>query len=207
MKIIKLSDRRKGLTALILEDNSELLLDSEIVILNNLQPGVILDDPDALLYESDLKRAKSRALWYLSRGDLSEKRLSEKLSMGGFMPSAVYGAVDRMKELDLINDKRYAERLFEALCSAGASKKEILYKMQNKGISFALAKQLVNDECENDEQERLRHLVSTKYALKLTDEEGVRKTFNALVRRGFSFSDVREVLKEYSEEIENSEDY
>ena len=88
MKIVSLKDKRKGLTAVLLEDGSELLLDTETVIINGLAPGVFLDDPDALLFESDVKRAKNRALWYLSRGDLSQKKLTEKLIQGGFMPEA-----------------------------------------------------------------------------------------------------------------------
>ena len=206
MKIIKLSDRRKGLTALILEDNSELLLDSEIVILNNLQPGVILDDPDALVFESDLKRAKSRALWYLSRGDLSEKKLKEKLLQGGFMLAATEAAAERMKELGLINDERLAERLYGYLSESGASKREILYKLQNKGIPLDIAKGVVENDTA-DESEKLLKLIKTKYAGKLNTEEGVRKTFNTLLRHGYSYSDVRDALKAYSEEIENSEDY
>ena len=206
MKIIKLSDRRKGLTALILEDNSELLLDSEIVILNNLQPGVILDDPDALVFESDLKRAKSRALWYLSRGDLSEKKLKEKLIQGGFMSAATEAAAERMKELGLINDERLAERLYGYLSESGASKREILYKLQNKGIPLDIAKGVVENDTA-DESEKLLKLIKTKYAGKLNTEEGVRKTFNTLLRHGYSYSDVRDALKAYSEEIENSEDY
>ena len=206
MKIIRLSERRKGLTALIFEDGSELLLDSEIVIINNLAPGVILDDPDALLYESDLKRAKSRALWYLSRGDLAEKKLKEKLIAGGFMLSAVNRATERMKELGLIDDERLAERLYGYLSESGASKREILHKLQNKGIPFDIAKSVVEND-DADESEKLIKLIKTKYAGKLGTEEGVRKTFNTLIRHGYSYGDVRDALKAYSEEIEKLEDY
>lgn len=205
MKIISITSQRKGLSLLQLEDGKELFLDSEIVIIHNLQPGAFLGDPDALLYESDLKRAKNRALWYLSRGDLSEKKLAEKLKLGGFMPAAVNVAIERMKELDLVNDERFAERLFQHLSEGGSSKREILYKLQNKGIPSGIAKQTVeNDEC--DEAEKIKKLIITKYASKLKDEEGVRKTFNSLIRKGYSYSDVKDALKQYSEELEYSEE-
>lgn len=206
MKILSLTPKRKGLTAVALEDGKEILLDNEIIIIHNLAAGVILDDPYALLYESDFKRAKNRALWYLSRGDLSEKKLTEKLKNGGFMPAAIQNAVHRMKELGLIDDQRYAERLYEYLSQSGASKREILFKLQNKGISPPIAKQLVESD-QTDESEKLDKLIKTKYASRLATEDGVRKTFNALIRKGFSFSDVKDALKAYSEEIENSEDY
>ena len=201
MKIVSLKDRRKGLTALILDDETELLLDSEIVIINNLAPGVIIDDPDALVYESDFKRAKSRALWYLSRGDLSEKKLKEKLIQGGFREDACCAAVSRMKELGLINDEALAERFYEYLSQSGASKREILFKLHNKGIPNDIAKQVIENDS-TDESEKLLKLIKTKYASRLDSEEGVRKTFNTLIRHGYSYSDVRDALKAYSEEIE-----
>lgn len=206
MKVISVKKQRKGLSSVVLDDGRELLLDSEIVLINNLQPGVILDDPDALFYESDLKRAKSRALWYLSRGDLSEKKLKVKLTLGGFVPEAVDAAVSRMTELGLINDERLAERLYEYLSGAGTSKREILYKLQNKGIPLDIAKGVVENDTA-DESEKLLKLIKTKYQGKLDTEEGVRKTFNALIRHGFSYSDVRDALKAYIEEIENSEEF
>ncbi len=201
MKIVSLKDRRKGLTAVLFEDGSELLLDSEIVIINNLAPGVFLDDPDALVYESDLKRAKSRALWYLSRGDLAEKKLKEKLLLGGFGEQASDDAVLRMKELGLINDERLAERLYQYLSESGASKREILFKLQNKGIPTDIARMVAEND-ETDEAEKIKNLIKTKYANKLDTEEGVRKTFNTLIRHGYSYSDVRDALKAYSYEIE-----
>lgn len=204
MKILSLKDRKKGLTQVLLEDRTELLLDTETVILNSLAPGANIGDPDALLYESDLKRAKSRALWYLSRGDLSEKKLREKLTLGGFMPGAVNDAVQRMKELDLINDERFAKRVSEYLTEQGASKREIVYKLMNKGIPSSVARQTA-EETESDETEKLGKLIKTKYASKLTCEEGVKKVFAALIRKGYSYSDVRDALKAYSEELENEE--
>ena len=201
MKIVSLKDRRKGLTAVLFEDGSELLLDSETVIINNLAPGVFIDDPDALLYESDLKRAKSRALWYLSRGDLAEKKLREKLLLGGFGRAAVEAAVLRMKELDLINDEALAGRLYQYLTESGASKREIVFKLQNKGIPYETAKQLAQED-EADETDKILKLIKTKYASKLETEKGVEKVFAALVRHGYTYSDVRDALKAYSEETE-----
>jgi regulatory protein len=206
MKIVDLRVRRKGLTDLITDQGEELLIDTEIVIAKDIKPGVVIDDPDALVYESDFKRAKSRALWYLSRADHSEKKLLQKLIAGGFSSEASRAAVDRMMELDLVNDTRYAQRLFEYMSSSGISKREIVYKLRERGISAHLAKETA-ENAPNDDKEKIQKLLKTKYSSKLGNEDGVRKTFNTLVRHGFSFSDVKEALREYSIEIENSEEY
>ena len=45
-----------------------------------------------------------------------------------------------------------------------------------------------------------------KYKNRLTDEESVRRVFAALQRKGFGYSDIKAVLKQYSDELQNSED-
>lgn len=205
MKIIALQNRRKCLTSVTLEDGSELLLDTEIVIAKDLKPGVFIDDPDALVYESDYKRAKSRALWYLSRADHTEKGLTEKLQTAGFTQTAVENAVERMKELGLIDDAKYASRLCEALSQSGASQREIYFKLIKKGVPSDLAKQTLEGE-QAEEYDKIVYLLKTKYYSKLSSKEEIEKTVNSLARKGFSFSDIKEALRQYNEEIIYNED-
>ncbi len=206
MKIIAVQNRRKGLTALKLEDGSELVLDTEIVIMRDLKSGVNIDDPIALLYDSDYKRAKSRALWYLSRGDHSEKALYDKLVSGGFSEEASAAAVERMRELDLIDDERYARRLAEYMSASGISRREIYYKLTNKGIPSSVAKEVIEED-NSDESQKIKKLIETKYFKKLETGEGVQKVFAALQRKGFSFSDIKDAFKEYNEEINCNEEF
>lgn len=206
MKIIGLSHRRKGLTLITLEDKSELLLDTELVQINGFAEGKNIEDIEQIIFESDLKRAKSRALWYLSRQDHSEKALLEKLKKGGFSYKACSSAVDRMKELDLINDERYAANLAEYLSSSGVSRRELYFKLINKGVPSDLAREVLSDD-ETDEVDKIKALLFSKYEKKLESEEGVQKVFAALLRKGFSFSDVKDALKDYSDEINNSEEF
>ena len=201
MKIVALQNRRKCLTAVKLENGEELLLDTEIVIIRDLKPGVLLDDPDALLYESDFKRAKSRALWYLSRGDLTEKGLLDKLKLAGFGEKASADATERMKELGLIDDEKFARRLAEMLESSGSSEKEIYFKLVNKGVPSGVAKEVLSER-ETDESEKIKKLLYTKYQSKLNTDEGVQKVIASLARKGFSFSDIKDAIRAYNEEIE-----
>lgn len=206
MKIIAVENRRKKLSAVRFEDSSELMLDTEMIIEKGLKPGVFIDDPDALLYDSDLKRAKSRALWYLSRGDMSKKTLFDKLKTAGFGEKAVWEAVLRMQELDLINDEKYAARLAEHLNSSGHSEKEIYFKLLNKGIPSATIKAILLDT-EFDEVSKILKLLKSKYQTKLQSEGGAEKVIASLARKGYCFSDIKDAIKAYNEEINSDEDY
>ena len=204
MRVAALKKRRKAITAVIFDDGSELLLDSELIIIEHIKVGTEIDNIEELKYKSDFKRAKSRALWYLSRSDHSEKALIDKLRRGGFSEQASADAVARMAELGLINDEAYAKRLAEYLTSSGISKREAEQKLIAKGISRELARAFT--ESDEDEKDKIKYLLEHKYSKKLGDEESVKKVFAALIRKGFSYSDVKAALKDYSEEIMYSED-
>ena len=205
MKIVKVSPRRKHLTALLLEDGTELLIDSEIVAIKNLSAGSVIESAADLLSESDKKRARSRAMWYLSRCDHSEKALFDKLIKGGFSPEASRDGVDRMVELGLIDDERYATRLCEFYSEAGKSLREQYAKLILKGVPSSIAKELTAQN--GDETDKIRRLIDIKYASKLQNDEGIQKVYAALIRKGFSYSDVKAALREYSENLDNSEDF
>ncbi len=204
MKVTALKEKRKAITAVTLDDGSELLLDSETVYIEKIKVGSVINDVDELIYKSDYKRAKSRALWYLSRSSHSEKALFDKLIRGGFSETASKDAVERMRELSLIDDEAFAARLAEYYKGSGISAREAVQKMQQKGIERSLAASFFEDE--EDEKDKIKYLLEHKYAKKLGDEESVKKVFAALIRKGFSYRDVRDALKDYSEEILYSEE-
>lgn len=202
MKIKSLKREKKGLSRVIFEDGTEILLDSELIEFKNLSSKSEIDDIEKLLFESDLKRAKSRALWYLSRRDHSEKELMDKLIKAGFSKEASLLAIERMGEMGLVDDRAFAKRLYEQLVVSGnSSAREATHKLKLKGIKPEIIKEVL-EESFFDESENIKLLIKKKYQNKLNSEEGVQKVFAALVRKGFSFSDVRRALKEYSEELE-----
>ena len=204
MKVVNLQQKRKSLTAIVFDDGSELLVDSEIALIENITIGSEIENIEKIIYKSDFKRAKSRALWYLSRGDLSEKSLFEKLVRGGFSETASRDAVERMKELGLVNDYMYAKRLADYLSNTGISNREIQFKLTQKGIDRDIAREL--SKSENDEIDKIKYLIEHKYKNKLDGESNIQKVFAALVRKGFSYSDVKAALRDYSEKLRYSED-
>lgn len=205
MLITEISQRRKDIT-LVVADGQEFLLNSDTLYSSGISVGMNVER-DVLLKlkkQSDEERAKSRALWYLSRGDHSKKALLEKLCRN-FPQDASIKAVERMEELGLIDDLRYATNVASALSSANTSDREIVRKLFAKGVPSELAKQVVS-ELESDSSAQIRQLLEKKYSRRLIDEDGVRKVYAALIRKGFSHSDVRAALREYSENLDNCEE-
>ncbi len=205
MKITKIERCKKGLCC-VSADGEQFLINSDTLAVAALKEGDELsrEQMEQLLYKSDYERAKSRALWYISRGDYTRRGLYTKLCRA-YPPQAAQAAVDRMCEMGLVDDLRYARNAAQALAEANTSPREILRKLFAKGVSNELAKQVV-EELSPDASAQIAALLERKYYRLLENEEGVKKVYAALLRKGFSYSDVKAALREYSEKLDNSEE-
>lgn len=206
MQITAIKKDKLHLTRVTLSDEREILIDNDVCYERSLKAGTVLDEDSLkeLVFESDYRRAKSRAVWYLDRMDHTEKGLFDKLVRAGFSKAASASVIARFIEVGLLDDERYARNYAERLINANVSKREAVGKMLSKGVPYDLVKSVL-DDTEADEQTQIKNLLDRKYRSKLTAEKGAQKVFAALVRKGFSYSAVREALKSYIENYE--EDY
>lgn len=220
MKLIEVRIRRKHLAALVLEpspDRTEIpfevdsvgypVLDVGLVAEQNLLGGQELSTEQfrALVKESALRRAKSRALWYLSRGDLSKKELIKKLSRV-FPKEAAETAAGQMEEYGYLNDERYAAHLAERLLTERRVAPRVAKQlMAQKGVDRETAtRALETVEC--DTVAVIGELIEKKYKNKLTPPDDLRRTVQGLARRGFSYSDIRAALARYQQDFDYIED-
>lgn len=204
MQIVNLQKDKLHLTKLSLSDGRQVLVDNDLIFERSLKAGLEIDDKylEELLFSSDYVRAKSRAVWYLDRSAHTEKGLYDKLVRAGFAKEACAKVIARFIEVGLLDDRRYAETFAERLIEANVSKREALQKMLSKGLPYDLAKAVL-EETEADENTQIRNLIEKKYRNKLQQENGAKKVFDALARKGFSFGAIREALKSYIEESED----
>ncbi len=214
MKILEIRPRRRFVSGVVFDcevdpkefgadcDAAGLLsLDSELCEMKHLKAGVELSDAElvALVRESHTKRAKSRALWYLSRGDCSRQTLFDKLKRS-FPEYACESACNRMEELGFINDETYAKRRLQRI-------------IDQKKISVRMAKQLLRmegvdpdlvddaaQEVEYDPVKAIVGLIERKYKQKLGDKAATDKVIAALMRKGYGFSEIKEALSRFDPE-------
>ena len=203
MQIVNLQKDKLHLIKVFLSDGREVFVDKDVVYDKSLKTGLEISEDflQEILFLSDYVRAKSRALWYLDRNAHTEKGLYDKLVRAGFSEEASAKVIARFVEVGLLDDLRYAENLAERLMEANVSKRQAVQKMLIKGVPYDLAKQVL-EQTETDENTQIQNLIQKKYRNKLQQENGTKKVFEALVRKGFSYSAVREALKSYIEELE-----
>ena len=201
MVITEIKKDKLHLMRLFLSDGNEVLIDKDVCNEKCLKKGMELDGLEEIIFESDYRRAKSRAIWYLDRMDHTEKALYDKLLRAGFKPKPCAKVIARLKEVGLLDDNRYAENYANRLIESNVSKREALQKLLLKGVSYDLAKSVL-EETETDELSQIKNVIEKKYKNKLLAENGVQKVYAALVRKGFSYGAVKTALNEFIEESE-----
>ena len=199
MIITEIIGRRGRIWEVRFDDGTYINLDKGYAESFNLKAGMNISEEkaDKMEDESDTLRCKNRAFYYLSKGDLSEKKLKEKLIKAGFELRFVQITLERLKELSYIDDARFANRFYEKCRQSGLSSRQSVEKMVAAGIKRQTAREI----CEYSslyERESIKRLIDKKYRNKICGEDGIKKTTAALVRRGFAFSDIRAVIKEFS---------
>lgn len=219
MRIIEINPRRKKVSGIRFNveiDPKEygadvdpvglLALDSELCEIR-LKVGMELDSEQLLelVRESHVKRAKSRAMWYLSRSSMPKEKLRKKLAEK-FPNYAAAAAADRAEELGFVDDAEYAKRKLQLLID----NKKVSVKMAAKMLLLeGVGREDVDAavmEAEYDPTSAILTLVERKYKNKLSDKKDFQNTVAALMRKGFSYSEIRNALKDYETATEMYEE-
>lgn len=202
MTITAIEPRRKGLSALYIDGEFAMKLDTQTLIENRFDVGRDIDDDELheIIALSNERRAKEKALWLISYRDHSKKELADKVRRTCDEESA-QKAVDRLEELGLVNDENFARRYAEQLIfSKHMSKRGAIYELSRKGIEKELAEKIL-DNIEVDESEEIRAVLEKKYR-NLNDEKTKRRAVSALQRLGYSWDSIRHAMEDYSDYTE-----
>ncbi len=147
-------------------------------------------------------RAFNKALDLVSRRDHSQKELENKLARSAGRESAK-AAVQRVADLGIVNDETYANKLADELFRRkGFSPSRIRMELIQRGVSSEIADN-TSESIDFEPQERIIELLKNRFLRQLSDEKGKVRAFNALVRLGYSFSDIRSAMRALDIEIES----
>ena len=197
MKITDIRPRRKGLSAVYIDGEYALSLDTQTQLEHRIDIGREFDDEELhdLIESSNERRAKEKALWLISYRSHSKKELRDKISRTCDRQSAEK-AVERMEELGLVNDRDYAERCAQTLIfTKHMSKRGAAMELRRKGIESEIIDEVL-DDIEVDEREQIQAVIERKYP-KIDDEKIRRRAVAALQRLGYGWEDIKAVIESF----------
>ena len=147
----------------------------------------------------NIRRAYNCAVSLLSRRDHSKKELMRKLKEKGYSKGAE-AAVEKLANSGYVDDERFC-RLYasELIRLKGYGRKRVEQELYLKGVDREIISGVL-DEISFD-TDRLSDIIKRKYLAKMTDEKGRQKAFNALLRLGYSYGEIRDALENMQEEF------
>lgn len=137
-------------------------------------------DP-GLLRATELECAKERALRLLSYRERSCRELLKRLEQDGYPHDVAASVVDRLQELELVDDARFARLYVQTKSSAGYGVRRIAMELRRKGVPEDIVDTHAS-VLREDETERVRHAIRQGDTL---NHESRQRAWRRLVAKGF----------------------
>ena len=153
--------------------------------------------------EEEYEAAANTAAAMLSRRPLSEKMLLRRLREKEFSEDSAQYAVERMRLLGALDDAAFAELIVRSYRAKGCGKLRIRQELEQRGIPREISQEAL-EEFEPD-WDAMTALLHKKLRGDVSDRTQVDKACAALQRKGFSFSQIRQALAYYREELDEQD--
>jgi regulatory protein len=189
---------------------------SDIVVKFFLRKGMTLDRElrKAVMAESQLMRAKSVALEYLSGQPRTEHQVFEKLRKKGYDEATCEKVIARFRELRYLDDALYARMFVKSrMRSKGHGPRRMRGDLRKKGVDGDLITLAIEElESEYDLQQEVLPIAMrrwTKLAKEPSPFKRKKKWMDFMVRQGFNWgfsSQLLETIKRETVDEEQEED-
>lgn len=139
---------------------------------------------------------RSLALQFATYKPRTEKQVRESLSKKGFENQSIQEAIDFLYSFGYLNDEEYAINFVKAsLDKKPMSKKVLHYTLQTKGIPSGLIEKVLEEYYPKENITELALKVVEKRFRKKSEytKELIEKELQYLLRKGFSYSVVKEI--------------
>ena len=154
----------------------------------------------SLLEAAGRMSAKMRAVRIVSAASVSRRDLQERLVRKGEDPEQAREAVEWMEELHLLDDRSTAEAVVHSCISKGYGIQRAKQALYEKRIPKQYWEEALAEY--PDQWDRIESFLKSRLDAD-SDQKHIKKAIDALIRRGHSYSIIRQVLNELSFDTED----
>ena len=188
---IEASKHKRGRVLVFLEDGACLKITEQELLDFGLRAGDELDKPtlDRLKEAAGVSNVKATAADLIGKRAMSRRDLERKLREKGASEAEARYAAEWLEAIGAINDADYAALLVRHCAQLGYGPARIRDKLYEKGVP----RELWEDALDTlpDQSEDVDRFLRSKLRGELPDEKEKKRLTDALLRRGFSWGDVK----------------
>ena len=181
-------------TVVVFDDGSTVKLLPAVAAEQGLFPGKELTEAElaALEAANSAASAKQRAVRIISAAAVSKGDLAQRLTQKGETPADAENAVHWLEELNLLDDAETARQIVSRGVSRGYGAERIKQMLYAKRIP----KQYWDEALAGvpDMSDALTDFLRKRLG-ETPDEKAIRSAAQAAIRRGYSWTEVREALE------------
>lgn len=199
IKEVKKSERKQGRFLVKLEDGDLLRVTEEELLRFGLRSGLELDgeELEALRASARTSSAKVQAANIIGSRALSKRELTRRLVRKGNTADDARAAADWLENIGAIDDAGYAAALVRHYGAKGYGPARVREELRRRGV----ARELWDEALEElpDSADTLDELIQKRCKGDLSDPKERKRICDALLRRGFSWNEVRAAMGRYAE--------
>ncbi len=200
---IIIQKKRKNRCSIYLDDEFGFGLHQDVLFQFGLKKGDSLteDQIEEILYSEEKKKAKERALNFLSYRDRSEKEMRTKLKQVGFEEKIIDLVVDDLKKPKLIDDEKFALTFAKSKLATRPMGEYLLkQELVQKGINREIIEQTVGHIYEKKSPLKIALELAhkrKKLVANLDEIKAKKRVSDFLLRRGFNWDVVSQVIEQW----------
>lgn len=200
---IKRSERKKGRILVKLDSGDLLRVTEEELLRFGLRPGMALEEGvlEELKASAKASSAKAAAADMIGSRALSKSELQKRLVKKGTDETEARAAADWLVDIGAVDDAAYAAAVVRDYGRRGYGPARVKEELRRRGVPRELWEEAMEEL--PDSAEILDALIQKKFRGELADPREIKRVSDGLLRRGFSWSQVRAALSRYAEIMED----
>lgn len=196
---VKKSQRKKGRFLVRLADGDILRVTEEELLRFGLKAGMELDGETLEAVRASMRASSARvtAANMIGSRALSKKELTRRLVKKGSDETDAQAAADWLEDIGAVDDAGYAAAVARHYGGKGYGPQRVREELRRRGVDRALWDEALEEMPET--AEILDQLIRKKCRGELSDPREKKRVSDALLRRGFVWSDVKAAMGRYTE--------
>ena len=191
---IEASKHKRGRVLVFLEGGELLKITEQELLDFGLRKGDELEEEtlSRLKKAAGVSDVKSTAAELIGKKAMSRASLERKLRENGASEAEARYAGEWLEAIGAIDDAAYAAALVRHCAAKGYGPAKVREKLYEKGVPRELWEEAMEEL--GDNETLIERFLQSKLKGQAPDEKEKKRLFDALIRRGFSWGDVKRVF-------------